>query len=90
MLKSGPAHYCALAGPFVVFFVRFCAQHGRMMGQTVFIGGCDKQVKIWPFGGTLQTVAMHDIGVSQVAWILEMNILVPGSWDKTLRCVFFL
>lgn len=56
-------------------------------GTTVFSGGCDKQVKIWPLlsGGQAQTVAMHDAPVKEVAWIPQMNLLVSGSWDKTLR-----
>ncbi|CAI9304291.1 protein RAE1 [Lactuca sativa] len=56
-------------------------------GTTVFSGGCDKQVKMWPLlsGGQPTTVAMHDSPVTQVAWIPEMSLLVSGSWDKTLR-----
>ncbi|KAI5021023.1 hypothetical protein ZWY2020_054433 [Hordeum vulgare] len=56
-------------------------------GTTVFSGGCDKQVKMWPLlsGGQAQTVAMHDAPVKEVAWISQMNLLVSGSWDKTLR-----
>ncbi|XP_055826991.1 protein RAE1-like isoform X1 [Solanum dulcamara] len=55
-------------------------------GTTVFSGGCDKQVKMWPLSGTQPvTVAMHDAPVKELAWIPEMNLLVTGSWDKTLR-----
>ncbi|KAM7478945.1 hypothetical protein LguiA_027158 [Lonicera macranthoides] len=56
-------------------------------GTTVFSGGCDKQVKMWPLlsGGQPVTVAMHDASVKEIAWIPEMNVLVSGSWDKTLR-----
>ncbi|THG08740.1 hypothetical protein TEA_027101 [Camellia sinensis var. sinensis] len=56
-------------------------------GTTVFSGGCDKQVKMWPLlsGGQPMTVAMHDAPISEIAWIPEMNLLVSGSWDKTLR-----
>lgn len=54
-------------------------------GTTVFSGGCDKQVKMWPLGAQPVTVAMHDAPVKDVAWIPEMNLLVSGSWDKTLR-----
>ncbi|THG11432.1 hypothetical protein TEA_009244 [Camellia sinensis var. sinensis] len=56
-------------------------------GTTVFSGGCDKQVKMWPLlsGGQPVTVAMHDAPVKEIAWIPEMNLLVSGSWDKTLR-----
>lgn len=56
-------------------------------GTTVFSGGCDKQVKMWPLmsGGQPITVAMHDAPVKEVAWIPEMNLLATRSWDKTLR-----
>ncbi|KAJ4718584.1 Protein RAE1 [Melia azedarach] len=56
-------------------------------GTTVFSGGCDKQVKMWPLlsGGQPVTVAMHDAPIKEVAWIPELNLLVTGSWDKTLK-----
>lgn len=56
-------------------------------GTTVFSGGCDKQVKMWPLlsGGQPVTVAMHDAPIKEVAWIPEMNVLVTGSWDKSLK-----
>ncbi|KAK7246777.1 hypothetical protein RIF29_41647 [Crotalaria pallida] len=56
-------------------------------GTTVFSGGCDKQVKMWPLlsGGQPTTVAMHDAPVKEVAWIPEMNVLATGSWDRTLK-----
>ncbi|XP_039157874.1 protein RAE1 [Eucalyptus grandis] len=55
-------------------------------GTTVFSGGCDKQVKMWPLsGGQPMTVAMHDAPIKEISWIPEMNLLVTGSWDKTLR-----
>ncbi|KAK4357769.1 hypothetical protein RND71_023379 [Anisodus tanguticus] len=55
-------------------------------GTTVFSGGCDKQVKMWPLSGSQPvTVGMHDLPVKELAWIPEMNLLVTGSWDKTLR-----
>ncbi|KAL8222702.1 hypothetical protein R6Q57_020101 [Mikania cordata] len=60
-------------------------------GATVFSGGCDKQVKMWPLlsGGQPTTVAMHDSPVTQIAWISEMNLLVSGSLDKTLSKMSF-
>ncbi|CAH8392654.1 unnamed protein product [Eruca vesicaria subsp. sativa] len=56
-------------------------------GTTVFSGGCDKQAKMWPLlsGGQPVTVAMHNAPISAMAWIPGMNLLVTGSWDKTLR-----
>nr|CAD1826871.1 unnamed protein product [Ananas comosus var. bracteatus] len=56
-------------------------------GMTVFSGGCDKTVKMWPLmtGGQPATVAAHDAPVKELAWIPQMNLLVTGSWDKTLK-----
>ncbi|XP_059636369.1 protein RAE1 [Cornus florida] len=56
-------------------------------GTTVFSGGCDKQVKMWPLlsGGQPVTVGMHDAPVKDIAWLPDINVLVTGSWDKTLR-----
>lgn len=59
-------------------------------GTTVFTGGCDKQVKMWPLlsGGQPVTVGMHDAAVKDLAWIPEMNLLATGSWDKSLRFIY--
>ncbi|BBN12217.1 mRNA export factor [Marchantia polymorpha subsp. ruderalis] len=56
-------------------------------GTTVFSAGCDKQAKMWPLltGGAPTTVGMHDAPIREIAWIPEMNLLVTGSWDKTLK-----
>jgi mRNA export factor len=53
----------------------------------VFSGGCDKQVKMWPLssGGQPVTVGIHDAPIKEISWISEMNLLVTGSWDKTLK-----
>ncbi|MCO5578115.1 hypothetical protein L7F22_031953 [Adiantum nelumboides] len=56
-------------------------------GTTVFSGGCDKQAKMWPLltGGQAVTVGMHEAPIKAIEWISEMNLLVTGSWDKTLK-----
>ena len=56
-------------------------------GRTVFSGGCDKQVKMWPLmdGGEPRIVATHDEPIKDIAWIQEMQVLVTGSWDKTIK-----
>jgi WD40 repeat protein len=43
---------------------------------------------MWPLlsGGQPQQIAQHDAPVKEIAWISQMNLLVSGSWDKTLRC----
>lgn len=40
-------------------------------------------------GGQPVTVAMHDAPIKEIAWIPEMNVLVTGSWDKTLKYELF-
>lgn len=47
-------------------------------------------VKMWPLmsGAQATTVAAHDAPVKELAWIQPMNLLVTGSWDKTLKYVF--
>jgi mRNA export factor len=55
--------------------------------MTVLSGGCDKLVKMWPLlsGGQPTALPGHEALVKEVAWIPQMNLLVSGSWDKTLR-----
>lgn len=36
-------------------------------------------------GAQPTTVAMHDAPIKDVAWVSEMNVLVTGSWDKTVK-----
>ncbi|XP_048563770.1 protein RAE1-like [Triticum urartu] len=56
-------------------------------GTTVFSGGCDKVVKMWPLlsGGQATAFSGHEAPVKELAWIPQMSLLVSGSWDKTLR-----
>jgi mRNA export factor len=56
-------------------------------GSTVFSAGCDKQAKMWPIlsGGQPVQVGMHDAPIKDIAWVPEMNLLVTGSWDKTVK-----
>eukprot|EP00877_Chromochloris_zofingiensis_P011447 jgi/Chrzof1/6556/Cz19g00280.t1 len=55
-------------------------------GTQVFSGGCDKAVKLWNLAtNQSQQVAAHDAPIRQVALIPEINLLVTGSWDKTLK-----
>merc|ERR1719188_516540 len=55
-------------------------------GQRVFSGGCDNKVKM----KVLQTqqeqqIGQHDAPVKEVFVVDEMNMVISGSWDKTLR-----
>jgi WD40 repeat protein len=47
---------------------------------------------MWPIlsGGQAVTVGMHDAPIKSISWIPEMNLLVTGSWDKTLKYVLHL
>jgi mRNA export factor len=42
---------------------------------------------MWPMlsGGQPVQVGMHDAPIKDIAWVLEMNPLVTGSWDKTIK-----
>ncbi|KAI3861911.1 hypothetical protein MKX03_004419 [Papaver bracteatum] len=55
-------------------------------GDTIFRGGCDKQVKMWSYkSNESSTVGKHDEPVKEIAWIPNRKLLATGSWDKTLR-----
>ena len=55
-------------------------------GSAVFAGGCDNTVKMWNLGtNQQQQVAQHDAPVRHCSFIPQMNMLVTGSWDKTLK-----
>eukprot|EP00929_Paragymnodinium_shiwhaense_P008638 TRINITY_DN112593_c0_g1_i1.p1 TRINITY_DN112593_c0_g1~~TRINITY_DN112593_c0_g1_i1.p1 ORF type:complete len:393 (-),score=116.93 TRINITY_DN112593_c0_g1_i1:395-1573(-) len=55
-------------------------------GSKIVSGGCDNKVKV----KLLQTqqeqqIGQHDAAVKEVFFVDEMNMVVSGSWDKTLR-----
>lgn len=55
-------------------------------GASVFAGGCDNIAKKWDLATQQSTqVAAHDSAIRHMAWIQEVNLLVTGSWDRTLR-----
>lgn len=55
-------------------------------GSGVFLGGCDKAVKLWNLQtGAFQQVAAHDAPIRHCFWIPNHNLLATGGWDKTLR-----
>lgn len=58
----------------------------RPDGGAVFVGGCDNGVKLWDLAtNQQQQVAQHAAPVRHCFWIPQMNMLVTGSWDKTLK-----
>ncbi|KAL9325026.1 hypothetical protein ACSQ67_005671 [Phaseolus vulgaris] len=85
--KASISHDQPFLNLLFVLFVKVLCSAWKDDGTTVFSGGCDKQVKMWPLtsGGQPMTVAMHDAPVKDLAWIPEMNLLATGSWDKTLK-----
>merc|ERR1719235_765250 len=55
-------------------------------GQRIVSGGCDNKVKM----KMLQTqqeqqIGQHDAPVKEVAIVDEMNMVISGSWDKSIR-----
>jgi mRNA export factor len=55
-------------------------------GASVFLGGCDRAVRLWDLAsGQARTIGTHDAPVRHAAHLPELNLVVTGSWDKTLR-----
>jgi len=55
-------------------------------GQRVVSGGCDNKVKMKMLATQQeQQIGQHDAPVKEVFVVDEMNMVVSGSWDKTLR-----
>lgn len=55
-------------------------------GSKVFTGACDKKSILWDLGAEAPTqVATHDMPINFVHWHAERQLLVTGSWDRTLR-----
>lgn len=55
-------------------------------GSAVFAGGCDNAVKMWNLAtNQQQQVAAHGAPVRHCFFVSQMNMLVTGSWDKTIK-----
>ena len=57
--------------------------------MTTFSGGCDGQVRMWnPSQGTgsVQVIGKHDQPIKNMKYLANHNVLVTGSWDKSVRC----
>lgn len=59
-------------------------------GYTAFSAGCDGQVRAWdvrhgPIPSAVQVVGKHDQPVRVMKFNPELNCLVTGSWDKTVK-----
>eukprot|EP00887_Chlorella_sp_A99_P007661 scaffold20.g7661.t1 len=55
-------------------------------GSSVFVGGCDNGVKMWNLAtNQQQQVAQHGAPVRHALFLQQLNMLVTGSWDKSIR-----
>lgn len=55
-------------------------------GSVVFAGGCDNSVKMWNLQtNQQQQVAQHQGPVRHCFFVNQMNMLITGSWDKTIK-----
>jgi len=55
-------------------------------GANVFVGGCDNKAHLWDLNrNALHPIASHEQPVKYVHWLSQHNILITGSWDKTLK-----
>jgi len=55
-------------------------------GSKIFSGGCDNKGKCWSIG-TNQSIqiAQHQAPIKSLFWVEEMQCLITGSWDKTVK-----
>jgi mRNA export factor len=55
-------------------------------GQRIVSGGCDNKVKMKTLATQQeQQIGQHDAPVKEVFVVDDMNMVVSGSWDKTVR-----
>ena len=57
-------------------------------GMTTFSAGCDGNVRMWNASQpttSVQIIGKHDQPVRNMRFLPESNVLVTGSWDKTVR-----
>jgi mRNA export factor len=55
-------------------------------GTKHYSAGCDAKAKCWDLAsGSTYQVAQHGAAIKSMFWIEDMQTLVTGSWDKTIR-----
>eukprot|EP01113_Clastostelium_recurvatum_P025983 TRINITY_DN3119_c0_g1_i2.p1 TRINITY_DN3119_c0_g1~~TRINITY_DN3119_c0_g1_i2.p1 ORF type:complete len:345 (+),score=70.76 TRINITY_DN3119_c0_g1_i2:65-1099(+) len=55
-------------------------------GTRVFAGGCDSKAQVWNLAtNQLTQVAQHSAPIKSIHWIEELQTVVTGSWDKTIK-----
>ncbi|KAH9254648.1 hypothetical protein BASA81_007405 [Batrachochytrium salamandrivorans] len=58
----------------------------RQQAPILFTAQANGTVAMWDLASNqAQQVGRHDSGVKTVHWIQDMNFLVTGGWDKTVR-----
>ena len=52
---------------------------------SVFLGGCDNQVKVWDLGSTsTRAIGAHQAPVREVLWCEQISHVISGSWDSSV------
>ena len=76
-----PKAKVACAAPLLTSSYAAPSDNGR-----AFIAGCDHSVHSWSLATSqLQLVGSHSAPVKEVAFSPDLNCLVSGSWDKTVK-----
>uniref|UniRef100_A0A7S0V4M5 mRNA export factor n=1 Tax=Polytomella parva TaxID=51329 RepID=A0A7S0V4M5_9CHLO len=58
----------------------------RPDGSSIFLGGCDKLVRLWNLStNQTTTVAQHDQPIRDCFYLTANNLLATASWDKTVK-----
>eukprot|EP01033_Poteriospumella_lacustris_P018162 gene18162-13039_t len=65
-----------------------CCDFNSIDNVTVFSGGCDNKVNMFNAsqpGATMTTVGQHDGPVKCIKFLPEKQLLLTGSWDRTVK-----
>ena len=54
-------------------------------GKYLFSAGCDNNINLWQINGKYTTLGKHKASVQCVEYSRNYNILVSGSWDKSMK-----
>ncbi|CEL98498.1 unnamed protein product [Vitrella brassicaformis CCMP3155] len=56
--------------------------------QYLWSAGCDKKIKVCNLGAAgnpTQDCGTHDAPIRHIKWCQELNMLISGGWDRTLK-----
>ncbi len=88
MLLRLAGRACTRACAVLLATARVAMRHKALLGVTprAYAGGCDNLVKMWNLQtNQQQQIAQHAAPVRHCFFVKDMNMLVTGSWDKTLK-----